>query len=137
MDKRDFGPFYILTKDTQMFGLIKFIIALYKAGIELLDPNRNGLRHAPGSTRYLFSIMLACFWCLAFGLWAGELYYIGFNMIGHIAVVSMAFGTWVVFQYVKYRYKPRSEYEILRDPNRQPKCYELTDEERMKAAIQK
>jgi hypothetical protein len=57
-------------------------------------------------------------------------------MIGHVAIVTMAFGTWAVFQYVKYRYKPRSEYEILRDPNRQPKCYELTDEERMKAVIQ-
>jgi len=119
-----------------MFGLFKFILAVYRAFIQLLDPNRNELRYAPVATRYLFSIMLACFWCLAFGLWAGELYYIGYNMIGHVAIVTMAFGTWAVFQYVKYRYKPRSEYEIFRDPNRQPKCYELTDEERMKAVIQ-
>jgi hypothetical protein len=117
-----------------MFGLIKFLISVYRAFVNLLDPNVNDLRYAPVATRYLFSIMLACFWCLAFGLWAGELYYIGYNMIGHIAVVTMAFGTWAVFQYVKYTYKPRSEYEILRDPNRQPKCYELTDEERARAA---
>ena len=29
----------------------------------------------------------------------------------------------------------RTEYEVLRDPDRQPKCYELTDHEREVAII--
>lgn len=94
-----------------MFGAYKFILFTTRSFYHLLDPNKNDLRYAPVSTRYLFSILLACFWCLAFGLWAGELYLMGFNMIGHIAVISMAFGTWAVFKYVKYVYKPRSEQE--------------------------
>jgi len=77
--------------------------------------------------------LLACLWCLAFGVYIGELWSIGYNMLGHIFVVSMVFVTWTVFRSITLRYPERNEYELLRDPNRTPKCYEMTDEERISA----
>ncbi len=116
-----------------MFGFIKFIIAVSKAFVVLLNPNKNALRYAPPQIKYGASILLACLWCLAFGMWAGELWTIGYNMLGHIFVISMVFVTWAVFKTVNARYPARNEYEILRDPNRSPKCYEMTEEERQQA----
>ena len=119
-----------------MFGLLKFILAVCRTFYELLDPNLNALRNAPASIKYGASILLACLWCLAFGLYIGELTYIGYNMFGHIAVVSMAFLTWLVMRTVTRQYPDRNEYEILRDPSRIPKCYDMTEEERMLAMQQ-
>ena len=36
--------------------------------------------------RYFATILLACFWCLAFGLYFGEFLFIGYNMLGHVDV---------------------------------------------------
>lgn len=120
-----------------MFGLIKFIIAVVRAAWRSLDPNVNPLRHAPPEFKYLASILLGCFWSLAFGLWAGELMFIGYNMLGHVAVITMAFVTWRVMRYSEKKYAPRGAGEILRDPARAPKCYDMTDQEREQAiAIQ-
>ncbi len=116
-----------------MFGLLKFIIAVCRTFYELLDPNLNALRNAPAGIKYGASVLLACLWCLAFGLYIGELAYIGYNMFGHIAVVSMAFLTWLVMRTVTRQYPDRNEYEILRDPNRAPKCYDMTEEEKLVA----
>jgi len=44
--------------------------------------------------KYFLSILLGCFWSLAFGLYIGELLTIGYNMLGHIAIISMVFVTW-------------------------------------------
>lgn len=116
-----------------MWGLYKFILAVYRAALQLLDPDRNALRFAPPQIKYGASILLACLWCLAFGVYIGELWSIGYNMLGHIFVVSMVFVTWAVFRSITLRYPERNEYELLRDPNRIPKCYEMTDEERISA----
>jgi hypothetical protein len=116
-----------------MYGILKFLVSAYRAGLNLLDPEINPLRYAPIHVKYFASIILSCLWALAFGCFIGELMVIGYSMIGHICVVTMAFGTWVVFKYFTLMYKPRSDYELLRDPNRQPKCYDLTDEEREQA----
>lgn len=116
-----------------MWGLWKFIVAVSTAAVELLNPDRNALRHAPAAVRYGASILLACLWCLAFGIWAGELWMIGYNMLGHILVISMAFVTWSVFKVIMARYPERNQYELLRDPARQPKCYEMTDQEKLEA----
>jgi hypothetical protein len=123
-----------------MFGLIKFLIAFYRSAATVLHPDRNDLRHAPASIKYIASVLLACFWCLAFGLYFGELIYIGYNMIGHIAIVSMVFVTVAVFRYFRRTYAPpmtllRPEFELLRDPERAPKCYEMTDHEREQSAL--
>ena len=116
-----------------MFGLIKFLIALYRAALQILDPDRNALKDAPPQIKYITSVFLASFWALAFGLYTGELWYLGYNIIGHFAVVTMAFVTWSVFRHFKCTYTKRSEYDLLRDPNHLPKCYELTEPERLSA----
>jgi len=116
-----------------MFGLIKFLIAVCRTFYELLDPNLNALRNAPASIKYGASILLACLWCLAFGLYVGELAMIGYNMFGHIAIVSMAFLTWLVMRTVTRQYPDRGDYERLRDPGRTPKCYDMTEEEKLMA----
>lgn len=117
-----------------MFGLVKFLFAVYRAFVELINPNLNALKDAPPQIKYIASVLLACFWALAFSLWAGELYYLGYNVIGHVAVVSMTFATWLVFRHFRNTYSKRSEYDLLRDPARSPKCYDLTDEERSMAS---
>jgi len=118
-----------------MFGLLKFIYSLLIAGKNLLNPNINPLRHAPVHIRYFASILLGCFWSLAFGLYIGELMTIGYNMLGHIAVISMAFGTWVVFRSVDKVYGPRSgTQDWLRAPDRSSRCDEMTDEQRRELA---
>lgn len=116
-----------------MFGILKFIIALYKAYVDLLNPNRNILQYTPPQFKYIISILIASLWAIAFSLYFGELYTLGYNVIGHVAIVSMAFLTWYVLRKNNYT-KLRDEYDLLRDPNRLPKCYELTDEERLTAA---
>ena len=116
-----------------MWGSFKFLLAIYRAALQLLDPDRNALRFAPPQIKYGASILLACLWCLAFGVYIGELWSIGYNMLGHIFVLSMVFVTWTVFKTVTLRYPERNEYELLRDPNRTPKCYEMTEEERISA----
>ena len=88
-----------------MHGLFKFLMYVYRTGLNLLDPEINPLRHAPMHVKYFASIILACFWTLAFGLFVGEYLLIGYSMLGHIAVVTMAFTTWIVFKWVTYTYK--------------------------------
>ena len=117
-----------------MFGLFKFLSLLIKSFINLLDPDRNALKDAPPQIKYITSILLASFWALAFSLYTGELYYLGYNVIGHVAVITMAFITWIVFRHFRNTYTLRNEYDLLRDPNRDPKCYELTDLQRQQAA---
>jgi hypothetical protein len=115
-----------------MFSVLKFIYILFKAGRDLLNPNINPLRHAPAHIKYFASILLSCFWCLAFGLYIGELLTIGYNMLGHIAIVSMVFATWAVFRSVEHAYLPRKgSVDYLRMPDRSSRCDELTEEQRI------
>jgi hypothetical protein len=115
-----------------MFSVLKFIYILFKASRDVVNPNINPLRHAPAHIKYFASILLACFWCLAFGLYIGELLTIGYNMLGHIAIVSMVFATWAVFRTVENTYSPRQgSVDYLRMPDRSSRCDELTDEQRL------
>ena len=98
----------------------------------LLDPNLNPLRHAPVLVRYFATIILASFWCLAFGMYFGDIQNIGYNMMGHAAVISMAFVTWVVFKQSNRIYGPRKgTQEWLRMPDRSSRCDEMTEEQRL------
>jgi hypothetical protein len=68
---------------------------------------------------------------LAFGLYIGEPMSIPYNMLGHIAVISMAFVTWGVFKQSNRIYGPRAGTEDwLRMPDRSSRCDEMTDDER-------
>lgn len=117
-----------------MYGLFKFIFMLCVQGKNLLNPNINPLRHAPSHIKYFASILLGCFWSLAFGLYIGELMTIGYNMIGHVAIISMVFGTWAVFRSVETVYGPRAgTVDWLRTPDRSSRCDELTEEQKLAA----
>ena len=100
-----------------MFSILKFIYILFKASRDIVNPNINPLRHAPVYVKYFLSILLGCFWSLAFGLYIGELLTIGYNMLGHIAIISMVFATWGVFRSVENTYKPRTGVNWLRAPD--------------------
>jgi hypothetical protein len=118
-----------------MFSVLKFIYILFRASRDVIDPNINPLRHAPAHIKYFASILLACFWCLAFGLYIGELFTIGYNMLGHIAIISMVFATWAVFTSVEKAYSPRKgTVDYLRMPDRSSRRDELTDEKRQALA---
>jgi hypothetical protein len=113
-----------------MFSVLKFIYILFSQGKNLVNPNLNTLRHAPVYVKYFLSILLGCFWSLAFGLYVGELLTIGYNMLGHIAIISMVFVTWAVFRTVENTYAPRTGVNWLRAPDYSSRCDELTDEQR-------
>jgi hypothetical protein len=99
-----------------------------------MNPNINPLRHAPAHIKYFASILLGCFWSLAFGLYVGELLTIGYNMLGHIAIISMVLCTWAVFRSVERTYAPRTGGDWLRAPDYSSRCDELTDQQRQELA---
>jgi hypothetical protein len=111
-----------------MYSLFKFLSFILKEFGNLLNVDRNALKNVPDPTKYLSMIMLSCFWCLAFGLYIGELATIGYNMIGHIAVLSMAMVTWKIFQ--NYESPNQRGLNYLRQPDRSSRCDEYSDEQR-------
>lgn len=123
-----------------MYGLAKFIWHVIVTFRDLLNVDRNALSLVPTATKYLAMTMLSLFWCLAFGLYVGELMFIGTSMLGHLALVTMVFVTWWIFQRLRATYfQPmtlmRHEFELLRDPARGPKCYDMTEQERVDAIM--
>lgn len=117
-----------------MFGLLKFIWLVLKTFRNLLNVDRNALKNIPAPSKYLAMLMLSLFWCLAFGLYFGEQMLIGYNMIGHVAVVTMAFVTWWVFRNFQNQASGRTSIDYLRMPDRSSRCDEYTDEERIELA---
>ena len=117
-----------------MWGLIRIFWALYKGSRNILHPNYNPMRHAPVEYKVIATVILACLWCLAFGIFAGELLTIGYNMLGHIVLILMVFVTWSTFQWFRKRYPALPTPPLMRDPARAQRDYELTDQEREQAA---
>jgi hypothetical protein len=115
-----------------MFSILKFFYLTFKAFPALLNIDLNALKSVPDQSKYLAMIMLSCFWCLAFGLFVGELVFIGYNMIGHVAVVTMVFVTWWTFRNLA-KNKVRG-VDYLRMPDRSSRCDEYTDVERVQLA---
>lgn len=116
-----------------MFSLLKFIWLVFKAFPALMNVRTNALAHVPDQTKWLAMVMLSSFWALAFTLYVGELMYIGYNILGHIAVVTMVFVTWYVFRSLN-RSNPRGA-DYLRMPDRSSRCDELTEEQRQAAIV--
>ena len=112
-----------------MFSVLKFLWIVFKAFPALLNVDRNALANVPNPTKYLAMIMLSCFWCLAFGLYIGELLTIGYNMIGHVAIVTMVFVTWMTFRNLNSGNPRGADY--LRMPDYSSRCDELTEEQRL------
>ena len=116
-----------------MFSLLKFFFIIFRGGWNIVNPNINPLRSAPPHIKYFASILLGCFWSLAFGLYTAQFFFIGFNMIAHIGIISMVFVTWYTFRHFRKAYGS-VPYPLMRDPNFSPKCYEMTDGEKLAAA---
>ena len=115
-----------------MFSVLKFLWIVFKAFPALLNVDRNALKNVPNPIKYLAMIMLSCFWCLAFGLYIGELLTIGYNMIGHVAIVTMVFVTWITFRGLNTGNPRGADY--LRMPDYSSRCDEYTDEQRTELA---
>ncbi len=111
-----------------MFSILKLFYLIWRAGWGIINPNLNPMRGAPPHIKYFATIILGCLWSLAFGLYTAQFFFIGLNMLAHIAVISMVFVTWYTFRRFKTTYGS-SSYPLMRDPNFQPKCYEMTDAE--------
>jgi len=79
---------------------------LGKIGYGLLDSTKNGLKSAPMEYKFLATNLLASLWCIAFGIFTAELLFIGYNIIGHIALISMVFFTWFIFTIEKKKADP-------------------------------
>lgn len=115
-----------------MFSILKFIWIVFKAFPSLLNINKNALANIPDPAKYGGMIMLSCFWCLAFGLYIGELLTIGYNMVGHVAIITMVFVTWWTFKGLNRTNARGANY--LRMPDYSSRCDELTEEQRLAAS---
>ena len=78
---------------------------------DILNPNKNGLRESPPEYKFMISIILASFWCVAFGIYTAELLFIGYSIIGHILLITMVFATWKVFSNVR-------KHSLVSPPNK-------------------
>jgi len=116
-----------------MFSVLKFFWLVSRSSWDIMNPNLNPLRYTPPHIKYFASILLGCFWSLAFGIYVGELMTIGYNMIGHIAIISMVFATWAVFRSVENTGQPRTGVQWLRAPDHSSRCDELTEDQRLAA----
>ena len=76
-------------------------INLGKFAYGLLDSSKNALKQSPMEYRFLLSVLLASMWCVGFGIYTVELLFIGYNIIGHIVLITCVFITWGVFTSVK------------------------------------
>ena len=119
-----------------MFAVLKFIWRICTNFRYLLDIDRNALASVPDYAKYFSMVLLSCFWALAFGLYIGELFFIGYSMLGHIAVITMVFVTWWTFRGYQERAKflPRRDDSWLRAPDRSARDDELSDEQRQQLA---
>ena len=71
---------------------------------EFLNPAYNALKDSPPEYKFLASTILAGFWCIAFGIFTGELLFIGYSIIGHYALIFCVFVTWGIFRITKKLY---------------------------------
>ena len=118
-----------------MYGLLKLLYHAIISGRDLLNVNKNALQYVPNPSKCFAMIMLACFWCLAFGIYMGELLFIGYNMIGHVVILSMCFVTRLTFKNYTRILKARKNINYLRMPDRSSRCDELSDDVRTQLAF--
>ncbi|CAM3799083.1 hypothetical protein [Polynucleobacter brandtiae] len=113
-----------------MYSIIKFVLFLFHSGWKILNPNLNPLRNAPLQVKYFATVLLGCFWSLAFCLYTAQFFFIGINMLAHIVLISMIFVTWYTFTYFRKKYPSRNLPPLMRDRYFAPKCYEMTEAEK-------
>jgi len=79
------------------------LFTLGKMAYGLMDNTRNGLKNSPLEYKWLVTMLIAAMWCIAFGIYTAELLFIGYNIIGHIVLITTAFFTFFVFTTEKAR----------------------------------
>jgi len=94
-------------------------INLGKFAYGLLDGSKNALKTAPTEYRFLLMSLLASMWCIAFGIYTAELLFIGYSIIGHIALIACVFITWGVFHNVKKSTNPAPPNRVRWDLSRE------------------
>lgn len=120
-----------------MFSVLKFVWILFRAFPDLLNVDRNAFKFVPDQTKYLAMMLLSGFWCLAFGIYFGELMTIGYNMLGHFALITMVFATWLTLRHYRMQSPARPGSDFLRAPDRSSRCDEYSDEERERLTKQR
>jgi hypothetical protein len=88
---------------------------MLKIAMQILDPAKNALRNSPTESKYLISILLASMWCVAFGIFTYELMSIGYNIIGHIVLITCVFATWGIFKLQKKWQPPTTKNKVVWD----------------------
>ena len=68
------------------------------------NPAYNALRNSPPEYKFLMSTILAGMWCVSFGIYTGELLFIGYSILGHYALIFCVFVTWSVFRVTRKLY---------------------------------
>ena len=94
-------------------------LSLGKFAYGLLDGSKNALKTAPMEYKFLASNLLASLWCIAFGIFTAELLFIGYNIIGHVALITMVFFTWFVFTVEKKKTDPAPPNKVRWDLTRE------------------
>ena len=87
--------------------------------IDILNPNKNGLKEAPPEYKFMISCTLAGLWCIVFGIYTAELLFIGYNIIGHIVGITMVFVTWTVFKNTRKHSPPSPPNKVQWDLERE------------------
>ena len=87
--------------------------------IDILNPNKNGLRASPPEWKFMISCVLAAFWSLAFGIYTSELLFIGYSIIGHFLLILMVFVTWSVFKHARRHAPPSPPNKVQWDLERE------------------
>ncbi|MDC3032407.1 hypothetical protein OA249_00410 [Litorivicinus sp.] len=73
---------------------------------QFLDPTWNALSNVPGEWKCTMSVVLAGMWCVIFGIYTAELAFIGYDILGHIALITEIFVTHRVFRTAR-EYSPQ------------------------------
>ena len=81
----------------------------------ILNPSYNALKHSPPEWKFLASILLASFWCLAFGIFTGEILFIGYSILGHYLLIFCVFLTWSIFKITHKMYGPPTSNKVKWD----------------------
>lgn len=88
-------------------------------GYGLLNSTTNALKNSPAEFRFLLSLILATMWCISFGIYTAELLFIGYNIIGHLLLITCVFITWGLFRLVNAESTKSSKNKVLWDLNQE------------------
>ena len=72
----------------------------------ILHPSYNAFKNSPPEYKFFVSLILASFWCVAFGIYTSELLFIGYSILGHYLLIICTFITWSAFHHARKLHDP-------------------------------